>query len=38
MTQTPEVKERVCPTKTPEPHILGEFPMSCYNCHMEADK
>lgn len=26
-----------CPTKTPEPHLLGEFPMTCYQCHMEAD-
>src|SRR5436190_23825641 len=22
-----------CPTKTPEPHLLGEFPMTCYRCH-----
>ena len=28
---------RLCPTKTPEEHILGEFPMTCYNCHMHAD-
>lgn len=28
---------RICPTKTPEVHELGEFPMTCYNCHMEAD-
>lgn len=26
-----------CPTKTPEEHYLGEFPMTCYNCHMHAD-
>lgn len=26
-----------CPTKDPEPHLLGEFPMSCYACHVEAD-
>lgn len=28
---------RLCPTRTPEPHWLGEFPMTCYNCHIEAD-
>jgi ribosomal protein S27AE len=27
----------VCPAKTPEPHLLGEFPMTCYSCHVEAD-
>lgn len=27
----------ICPTKMPEEHQLGEFPMSCYRCHMEAD-
>ena len=26
-----------CPTKTPEPHLLGECPMTCYRCHVEAD-
>lgn len=26
-----------CPTTTPEPHLLGEFPMTCYRCHLEAD-
>lgn len=26
-----------CPTTTPEPHDLGEFPMTCYRCHIEAD-
>ena len=25
------------PTRTPEPHQLGEFPMTCYRCHIEAD-
>ena len=29
--------EKLCPTQTPEPHILGEFSMSCYYCHMEVD-
>lgn len=29
--------EKKCPTKTPEEHLAGEFPMSCYNCHLEAD-
>jgi hypothetical protein len=28
---------RLCSTKTPEPHLAGEFPMSCYACHVEAD-
>lgn len=27
----------VCPNRTPEVHELGEFPMSCYLCHMYAD-
>jgi hypothetical protein len=27
----------LCPTRTPEVHQLGEFPMTCYRCHMEAD-
>lgn len=26
-----------CITKTPEPHLAGEFPMSCYQCHIVAD-
>lgn len=26
-----------CRTKTPEPHYAGEFPMTCYACHMVAD-
>lgn len=26
-----------CPTKIPEEHMLGEFPMTCYRCHMHAD-
>lgn len=26
-----------CPTQIPEPHLLGEFPMTCYRCHIEAD-
>lgn len=26
-----------CTTTTPEPHERGEFPMSCYACHMWAD-
>jgi len=30
-------QERICPTKTPEPHLAGEFPMTCYACHMVAD-
>ncbi len=28
---------RRCPTRTPEPHELGEFPMTCYRCHVDAD-
>jgi hypothetical protein len=28
---------RVCPTRVPEPHDLGEFPMTCYSCHVFAD-
>ena len=27
----------LCPTREPEPHGLGEFPMTCYRCHLEAD-
>lgn len=27
----------LCPTRTPEPHERGEFPMTCYQCHMYAD-
>lgn len=30
-------RSRPCPTTTPEPHELGEFPMSCFSCHMHAD-
>lgn len=26
-----------CPTKTPEEHYLGEFPLTCFACHMHAD-
>lgn len=33
----PAKTERQCRTKTPEPHLAGEFPMSCYDCHMVAD-
>lgn len=29
--------EKLCPTTTPEIHLAGEFPMTCYQCHMEAD-
>lgn len=32
-----EVRVRLCPTRTPEVHGLGEFPLSCYACHVEAD-
>ena len=35
--QSSKCTERKCPTTTPEPHILGEFSMTCYNCHMYAD-
>lgn len=28
---------RECRTKTPEPHRIGEFPMTCHDCHMFAD-
>lgn len=27
----------LCPTRVPEPHLLGEFPMTCYRCHIDAD-
>jgi hypothetical protein len=30
-------KVAVCPTRVPEPHELGEFPMTCYSCHVHAD-
>lgn len=26
-----------CRTRTPEPHGWGEFPMTCYDCHLAAD-
>lgn len=26
-----------CPTGTPELHGWGEFPMTCYSCHIAAD-
>jgi len=32
-----ERKVVVCPTREPEVHELGEFPMTCYRCHMHAD-
>lgn len=28
---------RICPTRTPEVHEAGEFPMTCYQCHLVAD-
>jgi len=31
------VSKKECPYKEPEPHLLGEFPMSCYRCHIYAD-
>ncbi len=31
------VPTKPCPTVIPEPHLLGEFPMTCYRCHLEAD-
>lgn len=34
--RTPEIF-RSCVTTTPEPHLAGEFPMSCRACHLEAD-
>lgn len=34
---TPGSQVRICPTREPEVHELGEFPMSCYRCHVEAD-
>lgn len=30
-------KVAMCRSTTPEPHERGEFPMSCYACHMVAD-
>lgn len=32
-----EPRVMLCPTRTPEPHQLGEFPMTCYRCHVDAD-
>lgn len=38
-----ELRERLtrepplCPTRLPERHVAGEFPMSCYQCHLVAD-
>ena len=32
-----EQTTRFCPTQTPEPHQAGEFPMTCYQCHLVAD-
>jgi hypothetical protein len=31
------VSDQQCPNTEPEPHLLGEFPMSCYRCHIHAD-
>jgi hypothetical protein len=28
---------RMCWTTTPEPHYAGEFPMTCYACHLTVD-
>lgn len=28
---------QACRTETPEPHLAGEFPMTCYACHLVAD-
>jgi hypothetical protein len=28
---------RTCPITTPEPHELGEFPMTCHACHAEVN-
>lgn len=33
----PVAQEPACRSTTPEPHLSGEFPMSCYACHMVAD-
>lgn len=33
----PFIANRACPNKTPEEHLLGEFPMSCYPCHIYTD-
>jgi hypothetical protein len=33
----PVRRRRLCPTTTPERHYAGEFPMTCYCCHVEAD-
>jgi hypothetical protein len=33
----PGSRVQPCPTKTPEPHQAGEFPLTCYRCHVEAD-
>lgn len=35
--ERPSDRVALCPTRTPEPHQLGEFPMTCYRCHVEAD-
>lgn len=34
---TPERRIVPCATTTPEPHERGEFPMTCYRCHVWAD-
>ena len=31
------VPQPLCPMKTPEPHLAGEFPMTCHQCHLVAD-
>ena len=36
-TQVDTQAPRLCSQRTPEPHELGEFPMSCYTCHVHAD-
>jgi hypothetical protein len=28
---------RICPQREVEVHGLGEFPMTCHACHIEAD-
>lgn len=33
----PDFHAPLCPTRTPEPHGRGEFPMTCHACHMWAD-
>ena len=33
----PRNRDVLCPNNSPEPHNLGEFPLTCHQCRIEAD-